>query len=765
MNVHHFDAQTGLRLTRERGAFTLRPECQTHDYVLAECLHVEQSTYVLYDRDAPPTCYVAFRLRNKADRAMRLDSVASARIKRSFDDAIEAAWNERSHGLVVRSTGGRRVRTRVPFVAATRIVGGDGQARNLENRLRASFDGTIDAGIEDPLAVLHVRTRIEPRGEAAFWFALVRLPNGVKDLRRVRRRPADAGAALAATARRYEERLERTVMLSPVGDVDLGVRWAKANMLRVMRWAPTGRGFTNDPGRSSSCVGRDSAWFVHGCDWLDPDFSSALLRGFAQRQEPDGKIVEYYDLRTGETCDDGLNVNDNTPLFAIAVWHHALATGDRGFLEELYPAARRAVDQLLANRDARGLVYCTARGTGARGIAGWRNIIKGYRISGATTELNSEAYAALNRVATLAAMLGKEADAEHYIAQAGALRAAVERHLRNPGNGLYYLNLSVDGHARDVLSSDLLFPVIFGISDPDTSARIVERLREVDFWTDAGVRTVSRDAAEYVPWPERTARRRLGRRYVLVRVRGRSFLSRFHGASLQKTFEYYAEDPSANNTVPGEFSEWLHGETLVNQGMMLSPWFPPRYLWAAIEGACGLQPTEKEHGSHRACRRTGPGSQRAKCRFGANRSPGSRRVRTADYESTRRERSIVPRRSKRTNATLLARFTRQGKTSPSSGSRAEARLPSSSATGRLIRYASRFVSKERSRENGPNARTITSSADGKTMTGPTTKPMARRSRAAASASSSSSDGRIRDAPTLRSSTTTQRAPPCLRRST
>jgi hypothetical protein len=27
---------------------------------------------------------------------------------------------------------------------------------------------------------------------------------------------------------------------------------------------------------------------------------------------------------------------------------------------------------------------------------------------------------------------------------------------------------------------------------------------------------------------------------------------------------------------------------LVNQGMMLSPWFPPRYLWAAIEGAAGL---------------------------------------------------------------------------------------------------------------------------------------------------------------------------------
>jgi len=40
--------------------------------------------------------------------------------------------------------------------------------------------------------------------------------------------------------------------------------------------------------------------------------------------------------------------------------------------------------------------------------------------------------------------------------------------------------------------------------------------------------------------------------------------------------------------VPGQFSEWLNGETLVNEGMMLSPWFPPRYLWAAIEGMGGV---------------------------------------------------------------------------------------------------------------------------------------------------------------------------------
>jgi hypothetical protein len=62
----------------------------------------------------------------------------------------------------------------------------------------------------------------------------------------------------------------------------------------------------------------------------------------------------------------------------------------------------------------------------------------------------------------------------------------------------------------------------------------------------------------------------------------------FMDHALGDSFRNYSRDPRQNNTVPGQFSEWLHGETLVNQGMMLSPWFPPRYLWAAIEGAAGL---------------------------------------------------------------------------------------------------------------------------------------------------------------------------------
>src|SRR5262249_47386872 len=64
--------------------------------------------------------------------------------------------------------------------------------------------------------------------------------------------------------------------------------------------------------------------------------------------------------------------------------------------------------------------------------------------------------------------------------------------------------------------------------------------------------------------------------------------------ALTASFNHYAVDPKNNNTVPGQFSAWFDGESQVNRGMRLSPWEPPRYLWAAVEGVCGvvLQPGE-----------------------------------------------------------------------------------------------------------------------------------------------------------------------------
>ena len=102
-------------------------------------------------------------------------------------------------------------------------------------------------------------------------------------------------------------------------------------------------------------------------------------------------------------------------------------------------------------------------------------------------------------MAAMAGALGKKEEEQRFVREAAALRAAINRHLLDPKTGLYYLNIDVDGTPRSNVTSDMLFPVFFGVADHDTSARIISRLSVPPFWTEAGIRTVPRDDLEYNP--------------------------------------------------------------------------------------------------------------------------------------------------------------------------------------------------------------------------------------------------------------------------
>jgi len=99
----------------------------------------------------------------------------------------------------------------------------------------------------------------------------------------------------------------------------------------------------------------------------------------------------------------------------------------------------------------------------------------------------------------MARQLEKHDESAEVAREASLLRDAINTHLYNPDNKLYYLNIDVEGQARTDVTCDLVFPVIFGVADDDTAARIVSRLSSDDFWTEAGLRTVPRDAPNYGP--------------------------------------------------------------------------------------------------------------------------------------------------------------------------------------------------------------------------------------------------------------------------
>ena len=437
-----------------------------------------------------------------------------------------------------------------------------------------------------------------------FWFAVGVYADGEQDaLQRFGRIP-NADDALDQTVASLKEILRAARVLTPDPVINQGALWSKVNMRRVMASYPTGQAFTNDPGTYANVVTRDAAWFVYGNDHFLPSFSRRLLDNLAERQYPTGKLPEYFDGISGRVEDDGLNINDDTPLYVLAVNHHFRATGDWDWLARTYPAVARAAHYIISQVDDRGLVFCSANDS--RGdvwaIAGWRNIVSGYHISGAVTEINAECVAALRDAAHLAEELGHDDEREAFASASARIRDAMDAYLLNPKNGLYYLNIDVDGSPRTDVTGDEIFPVIMRACSEETGFRIISRLNSPDFWTPAGLRTVSRLDPRFDPsahsglmggvWPGLTWWYAFG-------------AARYHPHSmvraLRSSFEHYGVDPQRYNTVPGQFSEWFDGESLANRGMRLSPWEPPRFLWAAVEGrlrlgaVAGSTPSESAH--------------------------------------------------------------------------------------------------------------------------------------------------------------------------
>jgi hypothetical protein len=599
------------------GQFELHPAYQRHRYELPGHLEVDETVFVPHvappaqarhhpDLEAP-LLYQIVALHNRSELTRRLRIYGYARLHGATPSDITAVYDPTlCQGALVAKNVSQPDWVRVFGLSGRSVhVSGWETTYDASQIYETTHVFPLDndtSATGNVLGALQVDVELKPGDRVEFAFITAFSHEGEAEARYLFDCAWNYEHALRETIKFYSRAVGVTEIVTPDPLINQGVTWAKVNMLRVMSDYPTGPAFTNDPSHSSAVVGRDAAWFIYGCDHLLPEFSRHLLDAFAQRQQPNGKILEYYNAVTDERFDDGLNINDDTPLFILAVNHHYRETGDTAYLRQIYPAVRRAARYILSQRDTeldeipadqkRGLVVCTARGTGPQGICSWRNIIDGYTLNGAVTEVNAECAAALRA----AAHLGEECatpegrrDARDFHEAAQALTTAINTHLLNPETGLYYLTIDLDGNRRTDVTSDELFPVIFRVAPDEVSYRIISRLNSPDFWTPAGIRTVSKDSPDYDPygqwglmggvWPGVT---------WWYAFAAKAYHPEFMVRALRSSFEHYARDPKKNNTVPGQFSEWVDGESLVNRGMRLSPWEPPRFLWAAVEGVCGV---------------------------------------------------------------------------------------------------------------------------------------------------------------------------------
>ena len=577
------------------GEFEIAPAYQRHRFVLPGPLHVGETVFVPLsslddDRGDPPLVYQMVAIENRSPHRASLRITAFARMRGDTPPDILVRHDSQIDALVAtNASDSSELRVFGCTASGTRGSSTSDFGSAYDPTLATTLDGAVnEAG--DVLACLQCECELASGESKRFAFVTGIYPS-LKAAHAEYPPEHDPGDVLTRTEEVLRSLVRTSHVVTPDRQINLGAVWSKVNMRRVMARYPTGRAFTNEPGVSSNVVARDAVWFTFGCDHFAPDFSRSLIEAFAALQYPDGKIAEYYNALTHEREDYGLNINDDTPLFVMAVNHHYRSTGDMTWLRSIFPTVERAARFIISQMDERGLVICTStdpRGD-VWGIAGWRNIIPGYGISGAVTEINALCAAALRSARHLAENLDHKGVAKEFAAAFDRVRKAMETHLRNPENGLFYLNIDMDGARHSDVTGDELFPVMCRVTDDETSYRIISRLNSPDFWTRAGLRTVSRDDPLYDParatgllggvWPGLTWW------YAFAAAR---YHPEFMVRALRSSFEHYASDPAAHNTVPGEFSEWFDGETLVNRGMRLSPWEPPRFLWAAIEGVCGF---------------------------------------------------------------------------------------------------------------------------------------------------------------------------------
>jgi hypothetical protein len=583
--------------------FTFLPYAQIAEFELAPELRVSETFYVPHGprHDRVVAFVVDVTVHNAATTAasvrlfpwalligQRFYGEPEKQVRASAGDRFIRSFGEESGW--VRWWGGSRAPDAVVVALReqTLLQGMMNGTLGLGERRGEITPGLAEFASSRIFGAFEYRIDVAPGGREALRLAVVFHKDGDDRSKPVLEQLLGDPDALPATERYYAEQLADARFLTPSPPINRGVVWAKTNMLRVIKDYPQGWGSTNSP-PSDILVSRDTSWFVHGYDYFLPRFSRDAIELFNRNLEPSGQVVEYVRGVSGYKTSYDLNVNDDTPLHIIAILHHYNVTLDDAWLREVYPLVTKIADYMLTQRDENGLLFCKAGGVDMFGITSWRNIIPYYTLDGAVTEINAEAYFALEASAKLAALAGDNGAWERYSREATALRDAMRAKLFNADTSAFVLNYDKDGHYQDNFTADEVFPVLFEVAEPDVRKAILKRLLEPDFTTPVGLRTISTADSWYFPshgfgllggvWPDLT----LWFAVALARNGAPVEAARW----LEVIYETM-EAGAPRNTVPGQFGEWFDGGSLTNRGMYLSPWTGAKYLWAVAETVCGL---------------------------------------------------------------------------------------------------------------------------------------------------------------------------------
>lgn len=273
----------------------------------------------------------------------------------------------------------------------------------------------------------------------------------------------------------------------------------------------------------STPFGRDGLITALETLWLAPELARGVLSFLAATQateddpaadaEP-GKIL--HEARTGEMAALGevpfkryYGSVDSTPLFVMLAGAYYERTGDRPFIEALWPQIQLALEWMDRYGDCDGDGYIEYARRHDRGLVqqGWKDSddsvfhADGSLARGpiALCEVQGYVYAARLVAAQLARLLGEGALAARLAAQAEALKENFNRDFWCEDLGTYALALDGDKQPCRVRASNAGHALFTGIADAGLARRVADGLLSDAGFSGWGVRTVAEGEARYNP--------------------------------------------------------------------------------------------------------------------------------------------------------------------------------------------------------------------------------------------------------------------------